>query len=297
MARDSIFDVASLTKVVATATACGICVDRGLLDPDAPLKKYLPDHKGKGVEKISLRRLASHTSGFAANPRLGALGKGAVMFERMLVESPTWEVNTHYEYACRNIILLSTIVERVTGRSFGEFCTNEIFKPLGMVDSVFNRVEASSRVVATHVELGVSHNVDTRASGCAIGNAGLFTTAPDLARVCQMMLNGGELDGHRVLSEKVVEDFTKTNQLERFYAHGFIWKTGLDNPNRPTLLSPRAFGHGGYTGQSLWMDPKKRVFSIILSNRTHPADIRGSKDTQYGALGRIANLALQEFGF
>jgi serine-type D-Ala-D-Ala carboxypeptidase len=296
MASDSIFDVASLTKVVATATACGICMGRGLLDPDAPLTTYLPDHKGRGVDKIALRRLASHTSGFAANPRLGALGKGAAMFEHMLTESPARAVDTHYEYACRNIILLSTIVERVTGRSFGEFCTSEIFVPLGMTDSVFNRVAASPRVVAAHVEPGVSHNVDTRAAGRAIGNAGLFTTAPDLARVCRMMLNGGELGGRRVLSETVVEDLTSTRQQPGFPAHGFVWKTDRNNPNRPSRFSSRAFGHGGYTGQAMWMDPESRIFTLVLTNRTHPVDIPGSKEIQYSMLGRIATLMLEAAG-
>jgi serine-type D-Ala-D-Ala carboxypeptidase len=296
MQLDSIFDVASVTKAVVTATACGICVDRGLLDPDAPLSKYLPDHKGKGVEKIILRRLASHTSGFVANPRLSEAGKGAAMFERMLTESPKHEVNTRYEYACRNIILLSTVIERLTGKPFGEFCTEEIFKPLGMKDSVFNRVEASPRVVGTHAELGVSHNRDTAAAGCAIGNAGLFTTAPDLARVCQMMLNGGVLEGKRVLSEKVIKDFTRTNQLPSFHAHGFIWKTALDSPYRPSKLSSRAYGHGGYTGQAVWVDPEKSRFTIVLSNRTHPKDISGAKETQYRKLGRIADFALDDSG-
>lgn len=296
MQRDSIFDVASVTKVVATATACAICVDRGLLDPDAPLTKYLPDHRGQGVEKISLRRLASHTSGFRESPRLFAAGQGPAMFAAMLKESPQYEVNTHYEYACRNIILLSTIVEHVTSRSFGEFCTQEIFAPLGMRDSQFNQVPPSDRVVGTlYHELGVSHNDDTRAAGCAIGNAGLFTTGPDLARFCRMMLRGGTLDGTRILSPQVIADFTKPDQLPQFRQHGFIWMTG-DEPHRPKRLSARAYGHGGYTGQALWIDPDKDVFTIVLSNRNHPRDLPGSKEKQYTKLGRIGDLVLEAFG-
>lgn len=296
MQRDSIFDVASVTKVVATATACAICVDRGLLDPDAPLTKYLPEHRGQGVEKISLRRLASHTSGFRESPRLFKSGNGDALFAAMLQESPQYEVNTHYEYACRNIILLSTVIQRVAKRSFGEFCQQEIFAPLGMNDSRFNTVPPSPRVVGTqYPQLGVSHNDDTRAAGRAIGNAGLFTTASDLARFCQMMLRGGTLDGNRILSPKVIAEFTKPNQLPQFRQHGFIWMTG-DEPHRPKRLSSQAYGHGGYTGQSMWIDPGKGVFSLVLSNRTHPKDLPGSKEKQYAKLGRIGDRVLQAVG-
>src|SRR5690606_1640691 len=126
MQPDTLFDVASVTKAVAAATACALCVDRGLLDPDAPMSRYLPDHQGAGIDKITLRHLAAHTSGFAADPRLHAGGKGDAFFQGMLRESPSWPVGTRYEYADRNTIVLGVIVERATGLPFGEFCTKEI---------------------------------------------------------------------------------------------------------------------------------------------------------------------------
>ena len=297
MERDSIFDVASLTKVIATATAWGICVDRGLLDPNAPMTRYLPDHQGNGGDKITARHLASHTSGFAADPRAAAAGTGETMFKGLLAESPTWEPNVHYEYACRNIILLSLMIERVTNQSFGEFCKKEIFGPLGMKDSSFNQVTPSRRLVGTHVELGVSHNEDTLAAGRAIGNAGLFTTATDLYRVCQMMLNGGVFHGKRLLSQKIVAEFTTAYQLPPLPSHGFIWMTGMNELHRPSALSACAFGHGGYTGHALWIDPEKNIFTLILSNRTHPHDVPGTKEAQFRTLGRIADLALEALGF
>lgn len=298
MVKDSIFDMASVTKVVATATACGICADQRLLDPDAPLTKYLPDHQGRGVDRICLRRLASHTSGFAESPNLGSKGKGEAMFQAMLRESPQWEVNTHYQYACRNVILLSTIVERVTGKPFGEFCTERIFKPLGMRESVFDRVPASPRVVAgaEYVPLGVTHNRDNLAAGRPIGNAGLFSTAADLARFCQMMLWGGCLGGTRILSEKTIADFTRTNQLPQFPGRGFLWETDPKSLHRPTKLSPTSYGHGGFTGQSLWIDPEKKVFLLVLTNRTHPKNVAGPrKDEQYRARARIGDAMLAAF--
>ena len=303
MQKDSIFDVASVTKIVCTATAAGICKDRGLLDPDAPMTKYLPDHKGKDVDKITLRRLASHTSGFAENPRVSREGKwqGDAVFAHMLQDNPKWPVNTHYEYACRNIIFLSTIVERVTQRSFGEFCAKDIFEPLEMRDSVFNRVEPSPRVAATHDgDHCISHNPDTIHAGRAIGNAGLFTTAVDLSHFCEMMLWGGEWHGRRILSPETIADFTRNNQSPQFPGRGFVWETDLQSNHRPARMSESAYGHSGFTGISVWIDPGKRVYTEVLTNRNHPQKVsklapRGVE--QYKARARIADAALLALGY
>jgi CubicO group peptidase (beta-lactamase class C family) len=303
MRKDSIFDVASVTKIVCTATAAGICKDRGLLDPDAPLTKYLPDHQGVGVEKIDLRRLASHTSGFAENPRVNQGGKlkGDAIFVHMLQDTPKWPVNTHYEYACRNIILLSTIIERVTGQTFGEFCGKEIFEPLEMRDSAFNHVDPTPRVVATHhLVLGENHNGDGRDAGRAVGNAGLFTTAGDLSHFCEMMLGDGQWHGRRILTPETIADFTRNHQLPQFPGRGFIWETDLKSTHRPARMSDSAYGHSGYTGISLWIDPVKRLYTIVMTNRTHPTN-EGNKTQrgieQYRARARIADAALSALGY
>jgi CubicO group peptidase (beta-lactamase class C family) len=303
MRKDSIFDVASVTKVVCTATAVGILKDRGLVDPDAPLTKYLPEHRGRGVERISLRRLASHTSGFAENPRVSRAGKlqGDAIFARMLEDEPAWPVNTHYQYACRNIIYLSTIVERAGGRPFGDFCQAEIFTPLEMADSAFNRVEPSPRVVATHhAVLGENHNPDGRDAGRAIGNAGLFTTAADLSHFCEMMLGGGVWRGRRILAAETIADFTKNNQRPEFPGRGFVWETDLKSNHRPQRMSDAAYGHSGYTGISLWIDPEKRVYTLVLTNRTHPKTVGKATplgEDQYRARARIADAALTALGY
>ena len=299
MQKDSIFDVASITKVVCTATAVGICKDRGLVDPDASMTKYLPDHQGKGVEKIDLRRLASHTSGFAENPRVSDGGKlkGDAIFAQMLKDDPRWPVNTHYEYACRNIIYLSTIVERVTGQSFGEFCHDNIFKPLEMTDSAFNRIEPSARVVATgYPVLGENHAADGRDAGRAIGNAGLFTTASDLSHFAEMLLGQGTWHGRRILSAETVADFTKLNQLPQFPGRGFIWEIDSKSNHRPTSMSVTAYGHSGSMGISLWIDPQKKVYTLVMTNRTHAPKEPLSRPRvieQYKARGRIADAALE----
>lgn len=301
MGPDTVFDIASITKVVATATACALCVDRGLLDPDAPMSRYLTDHKGKGIDRIPLRHLAAHTSGFAADPRLHSWGKGDAFFQGMLQESPSWPVGTKYEYADRNTTLLGVIVERATGLPFGEFCAREIFQPLGMEDTTFNATPHLDRVAGTHIEPGISHNTDTLAAGRAIGAVGLFTTAPDLARLCRMMLREGLHDGGRFLSAEVTRDFTKdfTRDLDLepgFSSRGFIWATG-DEAYRPGRLSPRAYGHAGWTGTALWIDPETQLFALMLGNRIHPKVLGAdSRIPQYNKLARIADEVLGELG-
>jgi CubicO group peptidase (beta-lactamase class C family) len=293
MQRDSLFDMASITKVVTTSTACAMLVDEGKLDPDAPVTDYLQDHVGKGVEKISLRRLASHTSGFPEHPRLGERGQGAEMFAAMLSESPSWQCNSRYQYACRNAIILSTVVEQVSGQSFSDFCRERLFEPLNMVDTQFNRVEALDRAAASHSPtLGASSNIDVRAAGRAIGNAGLFSTARDLANFCEMMLGNGKWQGRRLLSNRVIADFTKLNQLPQFPGRGFLWEVDVDSIHRPTRLSAKAYGHSGYTGQSLWIDPVQKVYLVILTNRTAIPDHGSKKEQQYRARSRIGDMAL-----
>ncbi len=300
MRKDSIFDVASVTKVVCTATAVGICADRGLIDPDGMLLDYLPDYRAPGADKIRLRHLASHTSGFPDSPRVGgAKGefRGEEVFRQLLFFAPRWPADTKFAYACRNAILLGVMVERVTGQRFDEFCRREIFGPLEMKESAFNRVPPGPRVVGTHNPvLGESHAQDTAAAGRAIGSAGLYSTARDLAHFCQMMLGRGEWRGKRILSERVIQDFVTPYRNPKFASRGFLWQIGPGAPQ----MGPRTYGHGGNTGISLWIDPDAEVFTLVLTNRTHP--VRHSYDTEQGrqevlARGRVAEAALKALGY
>lgn len=296
MRLDTIFDIASTTKVVTASTACALCVDRGLLDPDAPMSKYLPDHKGKDIDKISLRALASHSSGFAADPRLASWGKGEAFFNGMLQESPSWPVGTKYQYADRNITILGVIVERVTGRSFGDFCQEEIFAPLGMKDSVFNSTPHLDRVAGTHIEPGISHNNDTLAAGRAIAAVGLFTTSADLTSLCRVWLTEGMHGEKRFLSKEVIRDFTKTHFKSEDGERAFIWATGPES-YRPDRLSTRAYGHAGWTGTTIWVDPEKQLFVVVLGNRIHPRVMgENSRIPQYEKLAHIADRALEALG-
>jgi CubicO group peptidase (beta-lactamase class C family) len=305
MRPDTVFDIASIGKVV-TATACALCVDRGLLDPDAPMPRYLPDHKGKGIERITLRHLAAHISGYPNAPRVASFGKGKALFQGVLRMSPSWPVDTKYHYSCANATTLGIVVERVTGLTFGEFCAREIFQPLGMKDTTYNTTPHVDRAAGTDVEPGIAHSGDVMAAGRAIGAGCAFTTAPDLASLCRMMLREGLHNGGRFLSAEVIRDFTRDIIRDRGLelegerggapSRGFLWATG-DEPYRPGRLSPRAYGHGGWTGTALWIDPEKQLFALMLGNRIHPKDLGfESRIPQYNKLARIADQVLDKLG-
>ena len=257
------------------------------------MTEYLPAH-AQGARRSRATGVAHP---IRAAPQIGRRASGDAFFQALLEESPTSEPGARHEYACYNAILLGTIVERVTGMPFGEFCTRRIFRPLGMSESVFNLVPPSERVVGgpRGVPLGISHNFDSRMAGRAIGNAGLFSTAADLTRFARMMLGDGELGDTRILSERVINDFTRAWTGPGFPEWGFLWCLNQRAEHRPSRLSPRAYGHGGFTGQSLWIDPEQGLFLLVLTNRIHPEYGTGCKPEQDRARARIADALLEVF--
>ncbi len=274
MRADSIFDMASVTKAVACATAIGILVDEGRLRWDDTLSQALPGHKARGADQISLRHLGAHVSGLRERPRLCTQGEGEAFFAAILEQQPSWNPGERFEYACKNCITLSNIVERASGMTFEAFCQKRIFDPLEMKESRFHRIPPSDRVVATFGELGLDHNEDGQAAGRGIGNAGLFSTAADLERFCQMMLGRGERKGVRILSEATWKELV-TPRFE-VSPHAFLWQTGRSLAHRPEGLTEQAFGHSGWTGQSIWIDPGQDLYLIVLTNRVHPERVETS---------------------
>jgi CubicO group peptidase (beta-lactamase class C family) len=296
MQTDSIFDLASVTKAVATATAIGILVDDGLLEFDQSLAESLPAHRGRGAGRITLRHLGAHVSGLRENPRLMTSGTGDEFFAGVLTQQPSWEPGVKFEYACKNCITLSTIVERVSESHFDVFCQRRIFDPLKMRETCFHRVPASPRVVGTFGELGLDHNEDGQAAGRGIGNAGLFSTAGDLARFCQMMLGRGQRGEVRILSEATWTELV-TPRFDNS-PHAFLWQTGTNLAHRPLGLTQSAFGHSGWTGQSVWIDPQQGLFLLVLTNRVHPERIETSSaqgKEQVRARARIGAALLQSW--
>ncbi|NLX95305.1 MAG: beta-lactamase family protein [Rhodopirellula sp.] len=298
MQRDSLFGLASVTKVVATGTAFGICVDDGLLDFAMPVRDALPELRGEGIDAVTVRHLATHTSGFA-NTKYHGRVEGEAMLEMMLGASPQWTAGTHYEYCCLNMILLGRAVERASGKRLDVFCRERIFEPLGMHDTAFGPVPPSPRVVPSGApKLGEIEDGQARAAGRPVGNAGLFSTAADLARFAEMMLGEGRLGDTIVLRRATHEKMTRNLLAPPLPARGFCWEMDLQASHRPKRLSPSAYGHSGHTGQSLWIDPEKQVYLIVLTNRNHPKMVGGDRKLQqYQARARIGDAALEFLGY
>ncbi len=289
MHGDSVFDLASVTKVVAATTACAACVDKGLVDLDRPLRQYLPEMSGKGIEQVTLRQVGAHTSGLD-NQKYSPRYRGDAMIRAMLAAAPCREPGSRYEYSCLNFILLGMVVEKVSGQSLSAFCEEHVFRPLGMTDTRFGPVPNSLRLVGNSVpEPGQISDEQARVAGRAVGNAGLFSTAPDLARFCRMMLHNGQAGGRRVLSEAVIADMTRRSPAAQS-ARGFGWD--LEPAGRPKALSDATYYHTGWTGQSMWIDPGSKRYAIVLTNRDHPRPIGSLYQRAKQFRARVADAAL-----
>ena len=294
MRTDHIFDLASVTKVVATGTALGVCVDQRRLRFDMPIREALPGLSGAGIDAVTVTHLATHTSGFD-NTKYWARAQGDAMLDLMLGASPQWKPGGRYYYSCLNMILLGRMVEQASGQRLDAFCEARIFRPLGMRDTTFGPLKPSPRVVPSGApEIGQIEDEQARLAGRPVGNAGLFSTAADLARFCEMMLGEGRLGDVRILSQASHRAMTHNRLAAPLPARGIAWDMDPQALHRPKRLSEKAYGHSGHTGQSIWIDPERQVYVIVLTNRNHPKMVGGERKTrQYQARARIGDAALR----
>lgn len=292
MKPDLIFDLASLTKPIATATSIMILVERGQIRLWDRIKNYIPEftayieEKGLPGEEIRLFHLLTHTSGLPpyTDPKEVAAKYGEPCPTEVLVKHiagirKEYRPGEKFVYSCLNYITLAQVVKIVSGQDLAEFSRQNIFKPLGMDSTFFNPPEeAKARCVPTEVIngrplRGVVHDPLARLQGGVSGNAGLFSTADDLAIFAQMMLNGGEFRGVRILSPLAVERMTETFPRLKFAGRGFGWDLDSDYATvRGDLFGWRSYGHSGYTGTSIWIDPETATCVVFLTNRVHPDD-------------------------
>lgn len=304
MTEDTIFDAASLTKVVACAPAVMLLVERGRLGLDDPVSRHLPEFSGGGKEAVTLRHLLTHTSGLRPDISLQPEWSGYdAALKLCCAESLTAPPGTRFLYSDTGPILLGELVRRVTGRRLDEFLAAEFYQPLKMTDTGFNPpADKRRRVAPTAVEngapvRGVVHDPRARRMGGVAGHAGLFTTAADLARFARMLLNGGELDGVRVFRPETVRLMTGVQTPPGLPRRGLGWD--IDSPYagpRGDIFPIGSYGHTGWTGTSLWIDPFSRTFVIFLSNRNHP-DESGNVITLRRQLGTLAAQAVRDFNF
>ena len=275
---DTIYDLASLTKVVVTTTAAMILVDEGRLDLSRPVSAFLPRFRGAGKAKVAVESLLTHSSGLDWWAPLYQDTKGKQAYvERIQAMELTYPTGTRALYSDLGLILLGEVLERVAGDPLDVFAQERIFEPLGMKDTGYRPGPAlQARIAPTELDpwrgrvvRGEAHDENAFAMGGVAPHAGLFGTAPDLARFAQMLLNGGVLEHKRIVSREVVEQFTRRGEIPGS-TRGLGWDTPHPDSSAGERLSPRSFGHTGFTGTSMWIDPERKVFVILLTNRVHP---------------------------
>ena len=276
MTLETIFDLASLTKVVATTTAVMKLVEEGKIRLNDPVAKYLPEFGQNGKEDITVRQLLTHYSGLGPDLDLKTIWEGKETAYRMAFgEAPEAPPGSRFSYSDVNFIVLGAMVERVSGETLDKYCERRIFAPLKMMHTRFTPPAGLRPKIAPtqydeneHMLRGVVHDPTARRMGGVAGHAGLFSTADDLAKFSQALLNGGG----GVLSALSVEKMTRPEQPPSApVLRGFGWD--IDSPfssNRGDLLPVGSYGHTGFTGTSMWIDPTTQTYIILLANAVHP---------------------------
>ncbi len=277
----TIYDLASLTKVVVTTTAAMILFDEGKLELDAPVSRYLPGFSGGDKDRVTVRQLLTHRSGLPAGRQLWRLASTPSGARWAVVATPlACAPGSCFIYSDLGADVLGWTVEAISGEPLDAFVQKRVFGPLGMTDTYFNPPDSLEyRIAPTEIApprgyplRGEVHDENAYVLGGVAGHAGLFSTAADLSVFAQMMLNGGEYGGVRFISDSTVALFTRRNGGD--YAGGsraLGWDTADGDGSSGIYLTPRAYGHTGFTGTSMWIDPDRNLFVILLTNRVHAA--------------------------
>ncbi|MCW5831279.1 MAG: DUF1343 domain-containing protein [Labilithrix sp.] len=292
MTPETLFDLASLTKPIATATSIMILVDRGKVDLDARASRYVPELAR--LPAFTVRQLLLHTSGLpAATPLSDWSTDRAEVIRRIAALTPRSQPGERFNYSDVGFVVLQEIVQRVSGKELAAFASEEVFAPLGMKDTGFlPSPELRLRAAPTEQRdggfiLGEVHDPRAFALGGVGGHAGVFSTAHDLSRFARAMLARGELDHRRLFATKTFERFVARHDTSK---GGRALGWDVDSAfatHRSGLFSAKAFGHGGYTGTAMWIDPERDLFVIFLSNRVHP-DGKGAVNPVVSEIATVA---------
>lgn len=294
---DDVFDLASLTKVVATTTAVMQLVEAGRLELDRPVADYWPAFAAHGKGAITVRQLLTHVSGLPPDLDLNASWSGQDEgLVRAAAVRPIHAPGERFLYSDINFIVLGELVRRVSGERLDVYARRHIFEPLGMAETGFLPPRAElSRIVATDRQEGrlrwgeVQDPTAFRMDGVA-GHAGLFSTADDLARFARMLLNGGELGGVRILKPETVALMTAPERLPGGVRRGLGWDMASPySGGMDVAFGPGGFGHTGYTGCSIWLDPKRKAFLIILASRLFPDDRGDARPLRRALAGLVGS--------
>jgi uncharacterized protein YbbC (DUF1343 family)/CubicO group peptidase (beta-lactamase class C family) len=286
MTVDTIFDLASLTKVIATATSIMMLVERGKLSLADPVSLYIPEFGKNGKERITVEQLMTHRAGLPPDNEIADYVGVSIDPLKMIYElQPSYDPGSRFVYSDVGYIVAAEIIRRVSGKGLHEFARENIFVPLAMKDTRFmpvaaetsNNAQSQTRVAPTEAREGRTmrgevHDPRSYEMGGVAGHAGLFSTADDVAIFCQMILDKGEYNGARILAPYTIERMLSAHSLPVSQMRGIGWDVNTSfSSNRGDLYPVGTFGHTGFTGTSVWLDPASQTFVVLLTNRVHPS--------------------------
>jgi len=302
MTKDTMFDMASISKPVGTATSIMILFDQGVLHPEDKVASYLPEFAVGNKQDVRIKHLLTHTSGLPAYTNAEELKKEYgercpdKVIEKICSFAALNEPGETFRYSCLGFITLGKIVQVVSGKTVDQFAIENIFKPLKMEHTTYNppaewkKDIAATQIFGDNLLRGFVHDPLAQLNAGISGNAGLFTNAHDLSIYCRMVLNGGAYHGVKILSPEKVKLLTQPQLKDRAFgfdvSSSYSWVKGDFAPKE-------SFCHTGYTGTSVVCDPVNKVFLIILTNRAHPND-KGDVKPVRTKLANLVFQALQE---
>jgi len=276
---NTIYDIASLTKVIATTTSAMICYDRKLFKLDDLVAKYLPAFAKNGKENATIKNLLLHNSGLPAFRRFYDKYNFAEEVESEIYSTEiAYNTGTKTIYSDLGMLTLGKLIEKVTGKRLDQFCEDEIFQPLQMNCTYFNPPDSMRyRIAPTEYDnywrnrlvWGTVHDENSALLDGVAGHAGVFSTAKDISHLLQMLTNGGTYNGKQIINAKTIQLFTKRFSQQSSRALGWDTKSATGS-SAGELFDITSFGHTGFTGTSIWVDPTRKLFVIFLTNRVHP---------------------------
>ncbi len=278
----TMYDLASVTKVIATTNAIMRLVDEKKIDLDDPVIRYIPEFGQNGKEKIKVRNLLLHNSGLIGWKKFYETCSSAnQLLDSVYAQPLIYPTGDSTIYSDLGLITLGKVIEKVTGMGLDRYVEKEFFAPLHMMNTMFNPPESRwSRIAPTEIDTvwrkqntpvrGRVHDENAFVLGGVSGHAGLFSTAADLAVIMQMLLDGGTYAGKRYLNENTIRMFTKRQSERSTRALGWDTKSMQGYSSAGSRFSPKSFGHTGFTGTSIWADPTRNLFVILLTNRVYP---------------------------
>lgn len=300
--ENTMWDMASLTKVIATTTASMMLEESGQLDLDRTVASYLPEFNAPDKAAITVRMIVTHRGGLEAFAALYKEFKGREQYLTQINARPLKSTpGTETVYSDWDMILMQFIIERITGMTLDRFVTEKIFAPLGMTSTMFNPDSAQffSRIAPTEIDTargglvhGKVHDENAWAMGGVSGHAGLFSSAKDLTIFSQMLLNGGEYNGVRIVKPATLARWTAPQSRTSSRALG--WDTPSKGSSAGSYFSARSFGHTGFTGTSIWIDPEKNLFVILLTNRVNPTRNNNRQVPLRKAVADAAQMAITD---